>query len=127
MKTLRQTYKIHAPLNKVWDALINPATIEKWGGGAAKMDGVEGSQFSLWNGDIHGTNTHVVPPSRLEQDWFSEGWDTPSKVVFELSEKGGVTTVVLIHENIPDKELDNIDDGWKSFYLGPIKKLLESE
>jgi hypothetical protein len=30
-----------------------------------------------------------------------------------------------VHENIPEGEVDEIADGWKRYYLGPLKELLE--
>ncbi len=52
MKVIKQTYIIKAPLEKVWNALTDPKIIEKWGAGPAIMDSKEGTEFSLWGGDI---------------------------------------------------------------------------
>lgn len=125
IKVLKQTYKIKAPIEKVWDALTNAKTIDKWGGGPAKMRATESSEFSVWGGDIHGKNTKVVKEKELTQEWISGDWKIPSKVDFKLSEKNGVTTVKLTHEGIPPGEYKDIADGWNRYYLGEIKKLLE--
>lgn len=127
MKLIHQTYKIHAPINKVWQALIDPGIIDQWGGGPAEMSDQEGMEFSLWGGDIYGKNLHVVPEKELHQEWFGGEWDQPSLVTFTLSEKDDVTTVELLHENIPDdEEAEDFDTGWKEYYLGPLKELIES-
>ena len=126
MKSLTQTYKIKAPIGKVWQALTDPKIINAWGGGPAKMQAKVGFKFSLWDGDITGTNIKVVPEKVLAQDWMSGKWDEFSKLEFKLSENGGVTTIVLTQSNIPDSELDDIAEGWKVYYLGEIKKLLEN-
>jgi len=90
------------------------------------MSTKEGSEFSLWGGDIYGTNTKVVENKLLEQDWFSgHKWQRPSKVSFGLSQKDGVTEIKLVQTDIPDDEADDIDQGWKDYYLGPLKELLE--
>lgn len=89
------------------------------------MDANVGSKFSLWDGDIKGTNIKVVAERELAQDWFGGKWDESSQVVFLLSEKDGVTTVELKQENIPDSEAADIADGWKSYYIGPLTDLLE--
>ena len=125
VKDLHQTYHIKAPVAKVWDALVNPKVIEKWSGSRAVMDANVGSKFSLWDGDIKGTNIKVVAERELAQDWFGGKWDESSQVVFLLSEKDGVTTVELKQENIPDSEAADIADGWKSYYIGPLTDLLE--
>ena len=126
MKKIEQVYKIKAPIEKVWQALVDPKLINEWGGGPAKMSTKEGSEFSLWGGDIYGTNTKVVENKLLEQDWFSgHKWQRPSKVSFGLSQKDGVTEIKLVQTDIPDDEADDIDQGWKDYYLGPLKELLE--
>ncbi len=100
--------------------------INDWGGGEAKMSGKEGADFSLWGGDIHGKNLKVVKGKKLVQDWMSGKWEEYSKVTFNLLKENGKTRLELIHENIPDKEADEIATGWKRYYLGPLKKLLEN-
>ena len=130
MKTIKQTYQIKAPVEKVWQALVDPKIIEKWSGAGAKMDANVGTKFELWGGDIHGTNTQVVnPPSggkKLVQDWYGGDWDEPSKATFTLEDKNGETEITLVNENVPDEQVDDIEDGWTRYYLGEIKKLLEN-
>lgn len=124
MKHITQIYHIKAPIEKVWDALVDPKIINKWGGGPAKMSEKLGA-FSLWGGDIHGKNTKVISEKELGQDWFGGNWDEPSVVRFSLSQKDGITTVILDHKNIPDEEVKDITEGWKDYYMGPLKKLIE--
>ncbi len=125
MRVIRQIYSIHAPIEKVWGALVDPAMINKWGGGPAKMSDIEGAAFSLWGGDIHGKNLKVNPGKLLKQEWISKDNDTPGTVTFTLKESNGVTTVALVHEGISDESHDDLSDGWKNYYLGPMKKLFE--
>lgn len=125
MKTIKQTYLINSSSRNVWQALVDPEIIAKWGGGPAKMDDKVGTEFTLWDGDIYGKNIQVIEGKELVQDWFGGKWDKPSKVTFTLREKDGATEVDLLHEGIPDKEASDVDDGWKTYYLSPLKKLLE--
>jgi uncharacterized protein YndB with AHSA1/START domain len=130
MKAIRQTYIIDAPIEKVWDALINPKIIDEWGGGPSKMKDEEGFEFSLWEGTIWGKNLEVKLHQRLVQDWYSDEdpkWEKPSKVTFELSEEEHGTRLDLLHEDIPDQDVKNISQGWEDYYLGPLKAYLESE
>lgn len=130
MKPIRQTYQIKAPIELVWQAFVDPATIKEWSGAPAVMDDKVGTKFSLWNGDIVGKNVEVVNPpaggKKLVQDWQEKNWSAPSKVTFTLQEENGVTIVDLLHENVPEKRYQSIDQGWRQYYLGPMKKLLES-
>lgn len=101
--------------------------INEWGGGPAKMDAKVGTKFTFWGGDIYGKNIKVVENKELAQDWFQAGWKKPSKVTFKLTSRGGTTEVALIHKNVPDEDTENIDMGWKDYYLGPMKDYLENK
>ena len=126
-RIINKEYHIYAPKEKVWDALINPNIIEKWGAGKAKMSGTVGSKFSLWDGEIHGTNLEVIPQKKLVQEWYSS--DDPNqetKVTFTLTHKDACTTLYLKHENVSAVNFDSIDSGWDNYYLGEIKRLLDT-
>lgn len=126
MKHIEQTYVIDAPADQVWQALTDPNRISEWGGGPAKMTDSEGAEFSLWGGDIYGKNTKVVPNQILEQDWFGgRDWQQPSRVTFTLESDNRGTKVHLVQHNVPDTEAKDIEQGWKDYYMGPLKELLE--
>lgn len=127
MKTIRQKYTIKAPVEKVWQALVDPKIIAKWGGGPAKMDDKVGTNFKLWGGDIHGQNLKVVKNKELTQDWISGDWEKPSRLTFKLSAVKDGTQVDLLQTEVPDEEYADIADGWKEYYLGPIKAYLENK
>lgn len=126
MKIVQQSYLINAPTGKVWQALIDPKIIDKWGAGPVKMSEKEGVEFSFWGGDIHGKNIEVIPNKKLVQEWMAGEWDNFSRVTFALSKEGDKTRVDLLHEDVPDNEAKEIEDGWKRYYLGPLKELLEN-
>ncbi len=126
MKSIKQTYEINASVDKVWDALVNPKTIDKWGGGPAKMNDQEGFEFEFWGGDIYGKNKEVIKNKKLVQEWFSGKWEKPSIVTFLLESLEDNIKVELIHTDIPDEEADDIEQGWKDYYMIPLKQLVES-
>lgn len=126
MRTIKKSYAIRAPLEKVWEAFVDPEVIDEWGAGPAVMDEQAGTKFSLWGGDIHGKNLEVAPQEKIIQEWFGGDWEEPSIVSFSFSTDGDKTHVDLIQENVPEAEADDIDDGWDSYYLGAIKEYLET-
>lgn len=127
MKVIIQKYYIHASVEEVWKALTDPEYIDGWGAGKAKMSGDEGMNFSLWGGDVHGKNTKVVKNKLLVQDWISGDWDKPSIATFKLDQDGENTILDFSNENVPSKEHDDIENGWKDYYFGPLKEYLESK
>jgi activator of HSP90 ATPase len=126
VQVIRQSYIIHARASSVWQALVDPKIIEKWGAGPATMNDSVGSKFKLWGGDIHGKNIEVIKKKRLVQEWYTGKWKTPSKVHIALSEEHGTTYIDLLQEDVPDGEKDEINKGWKNYYFGPLKNLVEN-
>lgn len=126
MSTITQKYKIRAPLERVWQALVDPEVIREWSGASAVMDDQVGTEFSLWAGDITGKNVKVEMMQELVQEWRYRGWKTPSIVTFRFNKDDDETNVELLHENVPEKSAKSIAQGWQTEYLGPVKKLLEA-
>ena len=59
------------------------------------------------------------------QEWFFGETDQRSIVTIKLKKDGSRTRVELEHTNIPDEVFEEIVEGWKEYYLGSIKGLLE--
>ena len=126
-KTIKKVYKISATIDKVWEALVDPAVIDEWGGGPSKMDSKVGTDFELWNGDIYGKNIEVVSKSKLVQEWFGGDWAKPSIVTFTLKNDNSNTILELEQIDVPDDEFEDIDSGWDDYYIGPMKQMLEKK
>lgn len=123
---IKQVYVIKSPVKKVWRALVDPEIIERWGAGPARMDTKEGSEFSLWGGDIRGKNIQIVDNKKIVQEWYAGNWSKPSIVSITLKSKGDITQVNLRQKDVPKNEEADVDDGWSRYYFGEIKKLLEN-
>jgi activator of HSP90 ATPase len=122
---INQKYIINAPANKVWEALTNPKIIEKWSQSKATMNDSEGTNFKLWDGDIFGKNIRVIKNKELVQEWTSGDWEKPSTVTFKLKELDNKTEVTLTHIGVPESEIEDIDNGWKDYYMNPLKEVVE--
>lgn len=125
MLTIHQTYHIQATVEKVWDALVNPMTIEKWSGGKAEMKAEKGFKWKLWSGQMHGENIEVTPNQKLMQTWLTDDLPPTSLVTFTLKPTKVGTQLELLHENVSQEEFANYSIGWDEHYCGAIKQLLE--
>lgn len=125
MGTVTKNYLINTSTQEVYNALIDENLIEQWSGTEATMDIKPDGLFSLWGGSIHGVNLEVTP-SKIVQHWKEDGWDGFSKCTFTITAKGDETELHLLHEDIPEGSVKDIDGGWDDYYLGPLKELLES-
>jgi activator of HSP90 ATPase len=126
-KIIKKVYKISSTIDQVWQALVNPTIIDKWGGGPSKMDSKVGTDFKLWNGDIYGKNIEVVNESKLVQEWFGGDWKKPSTLTFTLKKDDHGTILELEQINVPSEEFDDISQGWDDYYIGPMKSFLEKK
>ena len=127
MPTIKQSYEMKASPEEVFDALTNSEVIQDWSGDEAKMNDQVGGKFSLWGGQMFGINTEVVKNKRLVQDWGYDQWDTLSKVTFLIKPKGKLTVVELLHENVPEKSITSITEGWNTYYLGAMQEMFEEK
>jgi len=122
MKNLNQKHTILSEREIVFAAMTNPVIIEIWSGYKAELELIEGSEFSLWEGDIVGKNLKIIPGKLLQQEWYFDGQVEKSIVTLKLSDKEKGTLVELKHQNIPDEAYDDIREGWKKYYFGSLKK-----
>jgi len=125
MSTIEKTYTINASPEEVFEALVNPDLIQIWSGDETKMDAVVGAEFSLWSGQMFGKNLEVEKNKKLVQEWCYEQWSEPSKVTITIKPKSKTSIVTLLHENVPEKSLNSISDGWDNYYFGAIQEMLE--
>lgn len=125
MPTIQKTYEMNATPEEVFEALINPDLIQNWSRDEAKMSVEVGGTFSLWGGQMFGINLEVVKNKRLVQEWSYDQWKEPSKVTFTIKAKGKKTVVDLLQENVPEKSVSSISDGWDSYYLGAMQEMFE--
>jgi uncharacterized protein YndB with AHSA1/START domain len=127
MKELKKTLHIKAPREVVFNAITNPLTIELWTGYEARMEGVPGTEFSMYEGDITGRIRTFTPPVLLEQVWDFGDQEDESLVRIELFDEPGKTRLELIHTNIPDEAFENIKEGWRDSFLRALKSYLEDD
>jgi activator of HSP90 ATPase len=125
MPTIKQTYEMNATPEEVFEALVNPNIIQDWSGDEAKMSGEVGGKFSLWGGQMFGINLEVIKNKKLVQEWCYDQWETPSKVTFTIKAKGKGAVVDLLHEDVPEKSVNSIADGWGAYYLGAMQEMFE--
>lgn len=114
---------MNASPEEVFEALVNPEVIQIWSGDEAKMSADVGGSFMLWGGQMFGTNLEVVKNKKLVQEWCYDQWEEPSKVTITIKPKGKITVVDLVHEDVPERSMQSIGEGWDSYYLGAMQEM----
>lgn len=125
MKTIKQKHFVNANPEDVFAAITNPFTIELWSGYPARMEATEGSEFSIFDGDITGRNIKVVNNQQLIQEWYFGERPEESIVTILLEPHQMGTKINLEHTFVPDEELEEFEEGWRVYYWGAIKEFFK--
>ena len=134
----KESITIRAPIDKVWEALVDPRMISQYMFGTQVItDWKEGSPI-VWKGEWKGKRyedkgmiLEVVPKQRIQYTHFSPLSGLPDQpenyhtVTIELAEAGGLTHVALAQDNNASEEArDHSEKNW-GMMLASLKKLLE--
>ncbi|MGE0140963.1 MAG: SRPBCC family protein, partial [Ilumatobacteraceae bacterium] len=140
MSIARHVYRIHikAPIDRVFDALIDPDFTRRYFHGTAFDSPPRAGQpyrTSLpdGRGAVDGTIEVLEPPHRLVMTWHTlydpeQGAEPPSRVEWTLTEAGpGLTQVDLVHGDLARSPLTwaRVRDGWV-WIIDGLKTLLET-
>jgi uncharacterized protein YndB with AHSA1/START domain len=129
---------IDAPVDKVWDAFVNPEVIKKYMFGAkVESDWKEGSAIvwrGTWNGtpfEDKGVILEIKPKTKLSYSHFSPLAGLPDKpenyhtVTIELTDRSWNTAVSLSQDNnATEKAREHAEKNWGTMLSG-LKKMLE--
>ena len=98
-------------------------------GGGAKITKNVGDAFSAWDGYITGRNLAIVPKRLIVQSWRGSDWgkaqDSTLVLLFGPAPNG--ERIDLIQLNVPDDQVDAIDQGWHEHYWTPWKAYLSKK
>lgn len=126
-KDYKTRVKIKSEAADIYAALTNPFTIELWSGYKAQMNLEQGSEFSLWDGDIVGKNIEFEENKMVVQQWYFGDQTEPSIVTLKIFEQKNFSQIELVHTNIPEEDFEDICEGWDTYYLGAIKEFFEQD
>lgn len=127
MKTIRQTRTFKATPHEVYELLMDSRKHSRLTGSKAVISRKVGGKFSVYEGEIEGTNLELVPDERLVQSWRYHDWPVGhySTATFSLKEFQGGTRLTFAQTGVPDEHYDDIKRGWREYYWAPMKRMLE--
>lgn len=123
MKEIKRYYTINTEPKYVYNALTNKRMLEIWTGEQVVMPLEPNAEFSLWGGSITGINLEFEENKKIVQKWYFGEKEENSIVTIKIHPHKKISSVELIHTNIPDEAYDNISDGWDEDYFGAIIEL----
>ncbi len=125
MKELHKYFRIKGTTEEIYAALTNPFSITLWTGAETTMKEEEGSEFSLFDGDISGRNLSFEKNHKIVQEWYFGEQEAKSIVTITLRPEKHFTRIELLHTNIPDEVFEEMEHGWNTFYFGSLKEFFE--
>jgi activator of HSP90 ATPase len=100
-------------------------------GSEVKMSTKVNGKFTVFNGYCHGYNIELIKNRKIVQAWYfaEEGWpdDHYSICTFLLEPEGSNTKLTFTQTGIPEKNAEELSEGWKQYYWEPIKNLLKGK
>jgi len=119
---------IAAPAEVVWRHLTTAAGLVRWVGPEAVADPVPGGALRWTHPDgatVVGRFVELVPHRRVV---FTYGWEDgrmgvppeSTTVEIDLFERGGETTLRLVHHGLPTEAVEDHERGW-AYFLGVLR------
>ena len=126
-KTIRQVATFKATPHEVYEMLMDEKKHGKFTGGKAVITRNVGEAFTIYNGEMEGTNLELVPDRKIVQSWRFTNWPKGhfSKVTFSIKEITTGTYLNFTQSGVPEEDVDSIAQGWKDYYWEPMKKYLK--
>jgi len=98
------------------------------GGGAVRIAATLGSEWSAFEGRIHGRVLALSPDRLIVQSWRSFEWeegDLDSILVLSFWPEAAGARIELTQANVPDHVYQNLVTGWPTRYWQPWQAYLE--
>lgn len=127
MKDFKKYFILTAPPEEVYWALTKALSIQLWTGEKAIMEEVEGSDFSIFDGNIVGKNLAFEYGKKIVQQWYFDGQEQDSIVTIKLHEHKRGTSMEVLHTNIPDESFEEFETGWNDYYGAALIDYFEVE
>ncbi|HAO06561.1 MAG TPA: ATPase [Chryseobacterium sp.] len=135
------TYKtiVKAPVEKVWDALVNPEIVKQYFFGSSQQTDWEIGSSIMWTGEYEGTKyidkgkvLEFKPNHKLSYSYLSSwaGLDDKAEnyllVTYQVEASGNDTELTITQSNYDEEKAKHSAENW-SIVIEGLKKIVESK
>ncbi len=124
-ESLKISGTIPAAPAEIYAAFLDSRKHSSMTGARSSVDPAVGGKFTAWDEYISGTTVVLDPNRKITQKWRTTDFppDAPDSMLEILLEEIPTGTKITFNQtNIPDGQGDQYKDGWKEFYLDPMKE-----
>ncbi len=129
-RVVQQTVRLPASPRALYAMYLDPGEHAAFtGGGAVRIEARVGSEWSAFDGRIHGRMLALIPDRQIVQSWRSFEWqedDLDSILVLNFSPEAAGTRIDLAQAGVPGHLYDNLLAGWPTRYWHPWRAFLEA-
>jgi len=130
LKIVQQSVDLPASPAALYSMYLDPLEHAAFtGGGRAAITPVPGTEWSAFDGRIHGRVLALTSGRQIVQSWRSFEWqsdDPDSILVLTLGPAGSGTRVDLAQVDVPERLYETLLSGWPSRYWQPWRAYLQS-
>jgi activator of HSP90 ATPase len=115
---------IPAPLEQVYEAFIDAKKHSAFTGSRATCNPKIGGEFTAWNGYVSGKNPELERGEKIVQEWITADRPqeySPSRLELTSKKIKDGTETSMMHSKVPEKQTDDLTEGWNEFYWKPVK------
>jgi len=107
----------------MYECLLDDRRLSAFTQSQANMERTVGGSFSLFSGQITGTNKELIPNQKIVQNWRFKTWpaDHHSLVTITLKPVKNGTEVSLQQSRVPSDDFDRTKEGWHSHFWTRIR------
>ena len=109
---VQQSVTLPAPPETLYALYLDPeAHAAMTGGGAVRIAPTVGTEWSAFDGRIHGRILALMPDRRVVQSWRSFEWqddELDAVLILTFWPQAGGTRLELVHANVPERLYDTL-------------------
>ncbi len=129
-ESLKISGTIPAAPSEIYAAFLDSRKHRSMTGAKASVDPAVGGKFTAWDEYISGTTVALDPNRKITQKWRTTDFPvdaTDSVLEILLEEIPSGTKITFNQTDIPEGQSDQYKDGWKEFYLEPMKAFFKKK
>ena len=117
-KSIKMKLGFDSSPDLMYQCLMDDQRLSFFTQSAAQMERKEGGRFSLFGGQITGTNVTLEENKKIVQKWRFESWPANhySTVTIQLTPGDRCTNVSLEQTGVPSSDYERTRGGWEQFF-----------
>ncbi len=127
-RTIHLAVALPATPDELFDMYLDPDRHAAITGEPVSIGAQAGTEFSAFDGALHGRILQVVPKRLIVQSWRASHWkarDIDSTLILTFWPQWRNARIELVHVNVADHDFAGVSEGWELYYWTPWREYLK--